>query len=52
MLEEFSGTVPSAPVDAVDPGPAPEDGGVWETLEQEGTAQGFIDDIQGLLDGR
>ena len=24
---------------------AAEDGELWETLEQEGTAQGFIDDI-------
>ena len=52
VLEEFSGTVPSVPVDVADPEPAPEDAEVWKALEEEGTAQGFIDDIQGLLDGR
>ena len=44
--------MPSALDDAVDPGPAPEDGEVRKVLEEGGTAQGFIDDIQGLLDGR
>jgi len=52
VLEEFCGAAPSEPTAAGDPEPIAEDAGLWETLEQEGTTQGFIDDIQGLLDGR
>lgn len=29
-----------------------ETGQIWETLEQEGTTQGFLDDIQGILNGK
>ena len=52
VLEEFCGTESSTPTDTTDLEATPEDGGVLKFLEQEGTAQGFIDDIQGLLDGR
>jgi len=40
------------PIDTADPQPITEDGQLWEALEQEGTTQGFIDDIQGLLNGK
>jgi len=52
VLEEFCGAVPSEPTTTGDSEPLAEDAGLWETLEQEGTSQGFIDDIQGLLNGR
>lgn len=51
-LEEFHGAAPPGPTDAADLEPVVEDTELWETLEQEGTTQGFIDDIQGLLNGR
>lgn len=51
VLEEFCGAEPSIAVDMADPEPMPENEDVWKVLEEEGTTQGFIDDIQGLLDG-
>jgi hypothetical protein len=35
-----------------DSGPPMEDEQPWETLGQEGIAQGFVDDVQGLLNGK
>ena len=52
VLGEFSGTTHTEPMDAGDPEPMVEDAQLWEALGQEGTTQGFIDDIQGLLDGK
>lgn len=52
VLEEFCGAAPSEPTTAGDSELTAEDAGLWEILEQEGTTQGFIDDIQSLLDGR
>ena len=52
ILEEFSGPSDTQQVDVVDPSPAPLEGGVWQDLGQEGLTQGFIDDIQGLLEGK
>lgn len=52
MLDEFSGTSSTQPTDATDPGPVASDDGPWEDLGQEGIAQGFVDDIQGILEGK
>jgi len=52
VLGEFSGAPLTEPIDTTDPEPGVEDGESWETLGQEGVAQGFIDDIQGMLDGK
>ena len=38
--------------DGADSEPTAEGEQLWEILGQEGTAQGFIDDIQGLLNGK
>jgi hypothetical protein len=52
VLEEFSGTPPTEHTDVTDSNLNVENEQLWETLGQEGVAQGFIDDIQGLLDGK
>lgn len=52
VLGEFSGTAHEESIDTADPEPTGEAGQVWEVLEQEGTAQGFLDDIQGILNGK
>jgi hypothetical protein len=52
VLEEFGDTSSIGPANIADSEPTVEDEGLWETLGQEGVAQGFIDDIQGLLDGK
>ena len=54
LLKEFSGMPHIEHIDAPDPGPpaGDEDEQFWETVGQEGMAQGFIDDIQGLLHGK
>jgi hypothetical protein len=44
--------MPADLVDPTDPSSAQEDGHSLATLGQEGLTEGFIDDIQGLLDGR
>jgi hypothetical protein len=51
-LEEFSGPLSAQPVDDVDPSPVALKGEPWQELGQAGITQGFIDDIQGLLEGR
>ena len=52
MLEEFGSAAATEPVDTADPQPTREDEQSWVTLEEEGIAQGFIDDIQGLINGK
>lgn len=52
VLEDFSGTPGPQPADDFDPSPAALEGGPWQDLEQEGVTQGFIDDIEGLLEGK
>ena len=52
MLAEFSSTANMGPIDTTDPESMAEDGQIWEALEKEETTQGFIDDIQGLLNGK
>ena len=54
LLEEFSGTPHIEHIDTPDPVPpaGDEDEQFWETMGQEGRAQGFINDIQGLLHGK
>lgn len=43
VLGEFSDGAHMEPIDSADPEPMGESGQVWETLEQEGTTQGFLD---------
>ena len=52
VLEEFSDTLQTEPIMAADSEPPTENEQLWETLGQEGVAQGFIDDIQELLNGK
>ena len=52
LLDEFSGTTSIEPIDTVDSEPQAMNEQPWEILGQEGIAQGFINDIQGLLDGK
>ena len=52
MLEEYGGTPHLEHVDPIDPEQPVQDEQQWRALEQEGVAQGFIEDIQGLLDGK
>lgn len=52
LLEEFNGISGTQPGEVADPGPTTLDSEVWEDLEQEGLDRGFIDDIQGLLEGK
>ena len=52
VLAEFGGTPQTESINIADSGPTVGDEQSWETLEQEGIALGFIDDIQGLLDGK
>ena len=52
MLEEFSKMMPAEPIDTADSQPIQEDKQSWTALEQEGIAQGFIDDVHGLLGGK
>lgn len=51
VLEEFSGTPHIESIMTADSEPAAEDEQPWETLGQ-GVTQGFIDDIQELLNGK
>ena len=50
-LEEYSDTLQMEPIVATDSESTMEEQ-PWEILEQEGVAQGFIDDIQELLNGK
>ena len=52
MLGEFGRAVPVELVDIADSQSIQEDEWSLAVLEQEGVAQGFIDDIHGLLDGK
>ena len=52
LLEEFSGTPHAEPVDTSDPGPPVGDEQPWEALGQEGIAQGLVDDVRGLPNGK
>lgn len=52
VLEEFSGPPNPQPVDNANPSPVEPEGETWQDLRQEGITQGFIDDIQGLLEGK
>jgi hypothetical protein len=52
LLEEFGGSPSTESINATDPKPTVKDEQTWEVLGQGGVAQGFIDDIQGLLDGK
>ena len=52
LLEEFSDTPHAAPDATADSEPGTENEQPWETLVEGGVAQGFIDDIRELLDGR
>jgi hypothetical protein len=52
LLEEFGGTPHTETIDTSDPALPAGDEQPWETLGQEGIAQGFVDDIQGLLNGK
>jgi len=51
LLGEFSGGVDAEPIRDPDPELAAGER-TLETLEHDGIAKGFIDDIQGLLNGR
>ena len=50
VLEEFSGHPDTLLDDVVDS--VALEGDAWQDLGQEGISQGFIDDIQGLLEGK
>ena len=52
LLEEFSGVAHTESIETSDFGPSTGDEQPWETLGQEGIAQGFIDNVQGLLNGK
>jgi hypothetical protein len=52
ILEEFSALPNPEPNHTSDPGPPAEDEQSLGGLGQDGIAQGFIDDIQGLLNGK
>jgi len=51
-LEEFGGIPSTQPVDVDDPSSAVPEGELWDDLGQGTITQGFIDDIQGLLEGK